>query len=106
MNWDLETDMVLTPINHYGVRFQNTNTMTREEMIMTSSSKTHLQIRNVIAKELYGIKRVNHKDKLPPMFFFHELGKAKLQYHTHLLLPTTNIRNNQFNLRLNTGCKT
>ena len=67
--------------------------------------KDTLQIRNVIAKELYGIKRVNHKDKLPPMFFFHELGKAKLQYHTHLLLPTTNIRNNQFNLRLNTAVK-
>ena len=57
------------------------------------------EIRNVIAKELYGINRINHLDKFPPMFFFHELGKAKLQYHTHLLLPKINIRNNQFNLK-------
>jgi len=57
------------------------------------------EIRNVLAKELYGIKRINHLDKFPPMFFFHELGKAKLQYHTHLLLPKINIRNNQFNLQ-------
>ncbi len=60
------------------------------------------EIRNVIAKELYGIKRINHFDKFPPMFFFHELGKAKLQYHTHLLLPRLNIRNNQFNLKTKT----
>tara|TARA_B100002019_G_scaffold289260_1_gene304512 strand:+ start:820 stop:1524 length:705 start_codon:yes stop_codon:yes gene_type:complete len=59
------------------------------------------EIRNVIAKELYGIKRINHLDKFPPMFFFHELGKAKLQYHTHLLLPQINIRNNDFNLKTN-----
>jgi len=59
------------------------------------------EIRNVLAKELYGIKRINHLDKFPPMFFFHELGKAKLQYHTHLLLPKINIRNNQFNLQTN-----
>lgn len=57
------------------------------------------EIRNVIAKELYGISRINHRDKFPPMFFFHELGKAKLQYHTHLLLPDINIRNNSYNLR-------
>ena len=57
------------------------------------------QIRNVIAKELYGINRINHLDKFPPMFFFHELGKSKLQYHTHLLLPKTNIRNCEFNLK-------
>lgn len=61
------------------------------------------EIRNVIARELYGIKRINHLDKFPPMFFFHELGKAKLQYHTHLLLPKINIRNDQFNLQTNTA---
>lgn len=60
--------------------------------------KDTYEIRNVIAKELYGIKRINHKDKFPPIFFFHELGKVKLQYHTHLLLPELNIRNNSFNL--------
>ena len=63
------------------------------------------EIRNVLAKELYGIKRINHLDKFPPMFFFHELGKAKLQYHTHLLLPKINIRNNQFNLQTNTAAE-
>jgi len=60
------------------------------------------EIRNVIAKELYGIKRINHLDKFPPMFFFHELGKAKLQYHTHLMIPKLNVRNNHFNLIPNT----
>lgn len=61
------------------------------------------EIRNVIAKELYGVKRINHIDKMPNMLFLHELGKIKLQYHTHLLLPKLNSRNNQFNLCVNTA---
>ena len=56
-------------------------------------------IRNILVKELYGIKRFNHIDKLPLMFFFHELGKSKIQYHTHLLIPRFNTRNNDFHLK-------
>ena len=46
-------------------------------------------IRNCILRKGYGIKRVNQtwKYKIPQMIFAHELGKYKLQYHTHLLLP-------------------
>ena len=46
------------------------------------------QVKNVILKYLYGIKRPNQvwKYKLPSMLFFHEKGKVKLQYHTHLLM--------------------
>ena len=47
------------------------------------------KIRNVLLRKGYGIKRVNQtwKYKIPQMIFAHELGKYKLQYHTHLLLP-------------------
>ena len=47
------------------------------------------KIRNCILRKGYGIKRVNQtwKYKIPQMIFAHELGKYKLQYHTHLLLP-------------------
>lgn len=46
------------------------------------------RIRNFILKELYGIKRLNRLDKYdcPNIFFFHEKGRVKLQYHTHILL--------------------
>ena len=59
------------------------------------------RIRNVLGKELYGINRSNHIDKFPLMFFFHELGKLKLQYHTHLLIPKFNTRNNDYHLKWN-----
>ena len=47
------------------------------------------QVKNVILKYFWGIKRPNQtwKYKYPPMLFFHEMGKIKLQCHTHLLLP-------------------
>jgi len=48
---------------------------------------------NSVLKTIYGIKRLNRTDKyeFPNLFFFHEKGKVKLQYHTHLLLPEKNI---------------
>jgi len=63
-----------------------------EEWIYNDAS----QIRNVILKELYGIKRLNQlwKYEFPNLFFFHEKGKSKLQYHTHLLLTSSNLRYN------------
>ena len=51
------------------------------------------QVRNVLLRYLYGIKRLNRTDKkeFPHIFFFHEKGKTKLQYHTHLLIPKKNL---------------
>ena len=47
------------------------------------------KIRNLILRKGYGIKRLNQtwKYKIPQMIFVHELGRYKLKYHTHLLLP-------------------
>lgn len=52
------------------------------------------QVKNVILKELYGIKRLNQdwKYDFPNLFFFQEKGKVKLQYHTHLLMPQNNCK--------------
>jgi len=53
--------------------------------------KDHKQIKNVILKELYGVKRLNkeYKYEIPYMLFFYEKGKSKVKYHTHLLLSYT-----------------
>tara|TARA_B100001996_G_scaffold133158_1_gene101340 strand:+ start:762 stop:1544 length:783 start_codon:yes stop_codon:yes gene_type:complete len=58
-----------------------------EDQVLVDTS----QIKNVILKTLFGIKRLNRTDRnnFPNLFFFHEKGKTKLQYHTHLLLPKT-----------------
>jgi len=50
------------------------------------------KIRNLILKLIYGVKRLNRPDKyeIPNLYFFHEKGKVKLQYHTHILLPDCN----------------
>jgi len=47
------------------------------------------QIKNIILKYMYDIKRPNQdwKYDFPNLFFFHEKGLAKRQYHTHLLMP-------------------
>jgi hypothetical protein len=54
------------------------------------------QIKNCILKYLYGINRLNQewKYEFPNLFFFHEKGKVKLQYHTHLLIPEKNCKFN------------
>ena len=46
------------------------------------------QIKNVELKHIYGVSRLNNLDKydIPPMLFFHELGKVNLQFHTHQLM--------------------
>ena len=67
-----------------------------EDQVIVDTSK----IKNVILKTLYGIKRLNRSDKYdeyPNLFFFHEKGKTKLQYHTHLLLPKTKYLVNEPN---------
>jgi len=75
------------PYYNYLVKRRNT-----EDWLYNDAS----QIRNAILKELYGIKRLNQtwKYEFPNLFFFHEKGKTKLQYHTHLLLPDKNLRYN------------
>ena len=57
------------------------------------------KIRNLILRKGYGIKRLNQtwKYKIPQMIFVHELGKYKLKYHTHLLLPEINKSLNSVN---------
>ena len=54
-----------------------------------STIKDASQVKNIILKCFWGIKRPNQtwKYKYPPMLFFHEMGRTKLQYHTHLLIP-------------------
>jgi len=49
-----------------------------------------------IMKKLYGVKRMDRPDKyeFPNLLFFHEKGKTKLQYHTHILLPSRNLISN------------
>ena len=68
-----------------------------EEQVIVDTSK----IKNVMLKTLFGIKRLNRADKynFPNIFFFHEKGKTKLQYHTHLLLPQTKYLNNETDLK-------
>ena len=55
------------------------------------------QIKNIILKYLYDIKRLNQdwKYDFPNLFFFHEKGKAKTQYHTHLLMPECKYENKE-----------
>ena len=55
-------------------------------------------IRKSIANRVYGIKRLDHIDKYPNMIFFHEKGRAKLQYHLHILLPKINSNNNAYHI--------
>jgi len=55
----------------------------------------HQQIRNVILRDLYGVKRLNQtwkKDKFPHTLFIYEKGKSKVKYHTHLFLEDKNLK--------------
>ena len=77
-------DMSSLPYYKYWVNRRND-----EDQVYEDTS----QIRNVLLRYLYGIKRLNRTDKkeFPNIFFFHEKGKTKLQYHTHLLIPKKNL---------------
>ena len=57
------------------------------------------KVRNVLLRKGYGIKRFNkHRVReYPQMIFAHELGKYKLRYHTHLLIPEINKSLNSVN---------
>ena len=96
-----ETDKELGFGDRYGYRCygdlwkQNYYDKRRNDVFLTY--KDAGQIRNVVLKCLYKIKRLNQtwKRDFPSLLFFHEKGKVKLQYHTHLLIPETK----QFNCR-------
>ena len=55
-------------------------------------------IKNKILKRLFNIKRLDkwREHTYPPMLFFHERGKSKVKYHTHLVLPQTKLRSELF----------
>jgi len=55
------------------------------------------QIKNIALKYLYDIKRLDQdwKYDFPNLMFFHEKGKVKRQYHTHLLMPKCKYENKQ-----------
>jgi len=55
-----------------------------EDQVIKDTQKVKCRI----LKKLYDVKRMNRPDKydLPNILFFHEKGKTKLQYHTHILL--------------------
>ena len=57
------------------------------------------KIRNVLLRKGYGIKRFkkHRMREYPQMIFAHELGKYKLRYHTHLLIPEMSKRLNSVN---------
>jgi hypothetical protein len=72
------------------------NNMERKRNSYDSLIEDTSQIKNCILKYLYGINRLNQewKYEFPNLFFFHEKGKVKLQYHTHLLIPEKNCKFN------------
>jgi hypothetical protein len=75
------------------------------------TTKNAGKVRNLILKIIYGVKRLNRPDKyeFPNLFFFHEKGKVKLQYHTHILLPDCNYDKDElldiFNTSIRERCK-
>ena len=72
------------------------NNMERKRNSFDSLIEDTSQIKNCILKYLYGINRLNQewKYEFPNLFFFHEKGKVKLQYHTHLLITEKNCKFN------------
>ena len=75
------------------------NFMERERSNPDAVIRDTRKIRNLILRKCYGIKRLNQtwKYKVPQMIFAHELGKYKLRYHTHLLIPEMSKRLNSVN---------
>ena len=67
------------------------NQIQKKRVSYDSLEKDTRHIRNLILKYLYGIARPNRIWSIrPELMFFHEKGKTKLQYHTHLLLSGDN----------------
>ena len=62
-------------------------TRTRNDFFKVSQNVKH--IRNLLRREIWGVKRMDKVDESEtPMMFFHEKGQGT-QYHTHLILGTT-----------------
>jgi len=67
------------------VGVDNAITRRRNDEILVSRDATH--IRNLLLRSIWNIKRLDsHDASSTPMIFFHELGRERLQYHTHLLI--------------------
>lgn len=49
-------------------------------------SKDALHIRKILVQQLWRKTTPRPQRTNPHLYFFHELGRAKLQYHTHLLI--------------------
>lgn len=47
------------------------------------------RLRNFLLKNLFLVKRLHRKDlyTIPNYYIFHEMGKARDQFHTHILMP-------------------
>ena len=96
-----ETDNLMGHKDRYGYKCfgdlwkQSYNNKKRENI--DSTYKNARQIKNIVLKYLYNIKRLNQtwKYNYPNILFFHEKGKVKLQYHTHLVIPETTYTNSQ-----------
>ena len=96
-----ETDNLMGHKDRYGYKCfgdlwkQSYNNKKRENI--DSTYKDARQIKNIVLKYLYNIKRLNQtwKYNYPNILFFHEKGKVKLQYHTHLVIPETTYTNSQ-----------
>lgn len=72
-----------------------------------ATTKNARKVLNLILKILYGVKRLNRPDKFkfPNILVFHELGKYRLQYHTHILLPQCGLTANEIEDIFNTSIK-
>ena len=67
------------------------------------NSREHVEentvdIKNKLLKRLFKVKKLHlyqkKKYNVQPMLFFHEKGKQKIKYHTHLVLPDTKLNLN------------
>ena len=100
-----ETDNKLGYKDRFGYKcfgdLWKTNYNNKKRENLDSIYKDARQIKNIVLKYLYNIKRLNQvwKYDFPNILFFHELGKVKLQYHTHLILPETTLYNTEEELK-------
>jgi len=79
------------PINNATLllNLPNSSGITRARNDFFEVSQDAQHIRNLLRRELWGVKRMDKVDESEtPMMFFHEKGQGT-QYHTHLILGTT-----------------
>lgn len=71
-------------------------TISRNDIIKVSRDAKH--IRNLLLRGVWGVQRLDkHEESQTPMIFFHEKGREKIQYHTHVLvggIPQSKLNEN------------